>query len=360
MGICLSTGGAVHADGEHTAVHVSAQGAGSRSPREARDARARPSAPLDAVTPALLLQRQRAAGNAAVVSFLERRGLRTAASRGARGTGDGRPPGASDDRPAREPAARVPAVQRLIVNVGDRDLPALDAYVYVAVDHAYRRDATQNITDFDVADFRGPQGLRNDHEPVYLVGHGEPGKLGTRSAAAVVRKLTHPRRGLPSHYAGTVTSLSCFAGVPARGGDPLASGVHTLAAGLGESGRPGVEVEGPRGLFMVHSVAGTRTVKPAYQNPWEQVEKEKEEALPFKSRFETWQERNPSATPPQRAAMATAMSHGFYKSLIQEVDETGWGLDEGQARLRAVSGSLGGPPLRRGGQPPPPGPPPAG
>jgi hypothetical protein len=206
-------------------------------------------------------------------------------------------------------------VQRLVVNVNNSKLPALDAYNYTAMAEAFAADASQAAVEFAAADYR------RDMRPadnVYFVGHGQAGTVGHYRPDQVVDALAHPQTGLPKKFTGTIISLSCSTGVKGAGG----SAVRQIAEGLGAKHRGGVDVTGARGSYITHPGVGAGAIAPhsfpealAYQN---------KHAGTIPKDFEDWKRLNPSATPKERAEMAAKMTKSFIAGFLQKADRKGW------------------------------------
>jgi hypothetical protein len=210
-------------------------------------------------------------------------------------------------------------VQRLVVNVNDTKLPALDAYNYTAMAEAFAADATQAAVEFAAADYR------RDMRPadnVYFVGHGTAGTVGHYKPDQVVDALAHPQTGLPKKFTGTIISLSCSTGVKGAGG----SAVRQIAEGLGAERRGGIAVTGARGSYITHPGVGAGAIAPG-SFP-EALAYQKKHSGTILDDFEDWKRKNPSASPQARAEMAAKMTESFIGGFLEKADKKGWLVEE--------------------------------
>lgn len=266
----------------------------------------------DALRPGTVLSLQAMAGNQAVAALLARRRA-VSISPGER--------------------APVPNIQRLIVNVNDTALPALDAYNYTAMGEAFQADAGQQAKEFDAANYRTDMAPADD---VYFVGHGSPGMVGVYTADQVVTKLAHPKRGLPNNFTGTIISLSCSTGVSSKeGGHGGGSAVRQVVEKLGGRHRGGIRFRGARGAYITHAQEGNRAIRtdkvPAafkYQTKHEGT---------VKTDFEAWKKLNPTASPLERATEATRLTRAFIKAFLIKADRKGWVVDTAKTMKEQTS-----------------------
>jgi hypothetical protein len=210
-------------------------------------------------------------------------------------------------------------VQRLIVNVGDETLKAelakptgwiIASDIDVALQKGGEDQDIVELSELAGAQFEG-------EEDIYLVGHGAPGLLGSELPVRVARELN---KIVPREYKGSITSLSCSAGV-GETGKAKSSGVSRLATNLRNKKKSGVSVKGLSGIALNHPAyeGGGRAIKSeAIYEKYVEPEINKE----IESVNEDWAayvKKNGLADLKKAALMATTLSMQFYEKLERRV-----------------------------------------
>jgi hypothetical protein len=223
-------------------------------------------------------------------------------------------------QPARPAAAVQPkavplpprTIQPLIVNVGDDALStelAKDVGWIVAsdIDVALQRGGEdQAIIELGAT---AGHGKIDAGEDIYLVGHGDPGRVGATLPRTVATAL---KRVIPGGYQGTIRSLSCSTGAPHKGTTAVAK-LHTALNGRGRG------VTGASGIALNHSAyeSGTRVVKGEYDR---YVGPEIDRTIgSVNDDWKEWVQTNGVGDLKKAALIATVYSMNFYERLQRRV-----------------------------------------
>lgn len=223
------------------------------------------------------------------------------------------------------PGTGEPAIQRMIANVGKKDLAGMDDWTTLSTlaFALMEGGGEQEIAEWETADFSSI----GKGERLYLLGHGSAGKVGSLSGDQIRLLAAKLKKELPEGYSGDIVSLSCHAG---RAPKPdTESGLETLARALNI---PGLALYGPMGKSYHHPALEEPR---AFDPKKEKVDRGKYEEA--KKRIgEEWAKKKAEISKMglrERAMEAARISREFYHNWVNEFGINQWLLPKGWLKV---------------------------